>query len=372
MRSTTPIRWPAFGLEPGYFALRFVALAAAAGSAYAIATRYFSVTVGLLTCAWLCLVPWLARSLFTTQYDGVACVYLLAGIAFAVAPKQLRTAGQFAAGALFALAVNCNLAIVAVIAMFMPAWAYLQQAHGLARIARGGLVIAGGFVFTYLCLIVGMRIAYPQFGWFFESTTLKVAFALAGGTAANWFMPLDQIITNPAHSYLLIPAGFAAAAAILSSRILIKYSEGKILNRDQCSFVIASAMFLLGVIAIAFALHLFLKFAWLSLYYYCIYFLPASMLALISIAGVAHARVGADKFRILAIGNIALIGVIWMTDPRAPAIWTDLDLGKVGVFLCAVAVAVASANWFRSPDRVRLCDDRVSYNLAQHLSCSKS
>ena len=338
-----------FGLEPGYFALRFVAFAAAAGSAYAIATRYFSVTVGLLTCAWLCLVPWLAWSLLTTHYDGVACVYLLAGIAFAVAPKQLRTAGHFAAGAMFALAVNCNLLIAGVIAMFMPAWTYLQQAHGLARIVRDALVIAGGFVFTYLCLIVGMRVAYPQFGWFFESTTLKFAFALAGGIAANWFVPLDQIIKNPAHSYLLIPVGFAAAAAILSSRILLTYSEGKILNREQCNFVIASAMFLLGVIALALALHLFLKVAWLNLYYYCVYFLPASMLALISIAGVADARLGADKFRILAISNITLIGVIWLAEPRVPAIWTHLDLGNVGVFFCVAAALVASISWTRSP-----------------------
>jgi hypothetical protein len=297
---------------------------------------------------------------------------LLAGIAFAVAPKQLRTAGQFAAGALFALAVNCNLAIVAVIAMFMPAWAYLQQPHGLARIARGGLVIAGGFVFTYLCLIVGMRIAYPQFGWFFESMTFKAAFWNAGGGAAKFAVPLDQVIRNLANSYLLIPFGFAALGAILSSRILLKHSEEKILNREQHNFMIASAMFLLGVLAIALAVHLFLKFGWMVEYWYCIYFLPASILVLIGIAGVAEARLGTHKFRMLAIGNVALIGVIWLAEPRVPAIWTDLDLGKVGVFLCAVAVAVASANWFRSPDRVRLCDDRVSYNLAQHLSCSKS
>ena len=337
-----------FGLEPGYFALRFAALAAAAGSAYAIATRYFSVSVGLLTCAWLCLVPWLGRWLLTTHYDGVACVYLLVGVAFAVAPKQLRAAGQFAAGAMFALAVNCNLVIAGVVAMFMPAWAYLQQPHGLARIARDALVVAGGFVLTYLCLIVGMRIAYPQFGWFFETTTFKFAFVLASGTAANWFVPLDQIIKNPARSYLLIPAGFAAVAAILSSRILLTHAEEKILDRERHNFVIASAIFLLGVIALALGLHLFLKFAWLNLDYYCLYFLPASMLVLISISGVADARLGADKFRILAIGNVVLIGVIWLAEPRAPAIWAHLELGNVGAFFCVAAVLAAFASWTRS------------------------
>jgi hypothetical protein len=338
-----------FGLEPGYFALRYVALAAAAGSAYAIATRYFSVTVGLLTCAWLCLVPWLARSVLTTYVDGVACVYLLAGIAFVLAPKQLRTAGHFAAGATFALAVNCNLVIVAVIAVFMPAWAYLQQTQGFARIARDALVIAGGFVFAYLCLTIAMRIAYPQFGWFFESTTVKFAFAMAGGVAANWFVPLDQIIKNPAHSYLLMPAGFAAVVAILSSRILLTHAEKKILAREQRNFVVASAIFLLGVITLALGLHLFLKVAWLSLHYYCIYFLPACILALISVAGVAEARLGAEKFRILAIGNITLIAVIWLAEPRVPAIWTHLDLGNVGVFFCVAAILVTSISWTRSP-----------------------
>jgi hypothetical protein len=336
-----------FGLEPGYFALRFVALAAAAGSAYALATRYFSVTVGLLTCAWLCLVPWLGRSLLTTYFDGVACVYLLAGIALAVAPKQLRASGQFAAGVMFALAVNCNLALAGVIAMFMPAWAHLQQGHGLARIAREALVIAGGFVFTYLCLIVGMRVAYPQFGWFFESTTFRVAFELSGGTAANWFVPLGHIIKNPEYSYLLIPAGYAAVAAVLSSRSLLS-SEGKILDREQRNFVIASAMFLLGVIALVLGLHLFLRAGWLSFYYYFIYFLPASMLALIGSIGVAEARLGADKFRMVAFGNIALIGVIWLAEPRVPAIWTHLDLGIVGVSFCVTATLVAFASWSRA------------------------
>jgi hypothetical protein len=321
---------------------------AAAGSAYAIATRYFSVTVGLLTCAWLSLIPWLGRSLLTTYIDGVACVYLLGGIAFAVAPKQLRASGQFAAGAMFALAVNCNLAIAGVIAMFMPAWAYLQQAHGRARIARDTLVIAGGFVFTYLCLIVGMRIAYPQFGWFFESIAFKVGFELlGGGAAANWFMPLGQIITNPEYSYLLIPVGYATVAAVLSLRSLLT-SEGKILDREQRNFVIASAMFLIGVIALVLGLHLFLKAGWLSIYYYFIYFLPASMLALISSVGVAEARLGAGKFRIIAFGNIALIGVIWLAEPRVPAIWTHLDLGNLGVFFCVAAALVATASWSRA------------------------
>jgi hypothetical protein len=107
-------------------------------------------------------------------------------------------------------------------------------------------------------------------------------------------------------------------------------------------------MFLLGVIALVLGLHLFLKAGWLSVYYYFIYFLPASMLALISSVGVAEARLGADKFRMIAFGNIALIGVIWLAEPTVPAIWTHLDLGNVGVSFCVAAALVASASWSRA------------------------
>ena len=171
-----------FGAEGGYLALRFIALASAAAAVFAIGMRFYGFAPALLAAVWLTFTPWLPRSLSWTYPDGVAVVYLLVGTALLVVPTRRRLICHVAAGAAFALAVNCNLFLLAICGLLGPGWAFFYRREGILWLARAVLALAAGFFATYLAMALFMYIEFPSYGLFFELVSIRTAISLFRGT----------------------------------------------------------------------------------------------------------------------------------------------------------------------------------------------
>ena len=134
-----------FGLEGGYFAFRLLALASAVAAVFAIGIRFGGYATAILAAVWLSFAPWLPRSLLWTYPDGIAVVYMLVGIAFLIVPTKRRLVYHVAAGAAFALAINCNLILLAFCGLLGPGWAFFYRREGIVWLARGRLLSRGRF-----------------------------------------------------------------------------------------------------------------------------------------------------------------------------------------------------------------------------------
>ena len=321
------------GLEGGYFAFRFVALAAAAAAVFSIGRRFYGYAPAILAAVWLSFTPWLPRSLLWTYPDGIAVAYLLVGAAFLFVPTRRRLIYHGAAGAAFALAVNCNLFLLAICGLLGPGWAFFYRHGGVVWLARAILALAIGFFATYLVLSLILYVQFPVHGFFLEGASIREAIELLRGEEQSWYEPLSSIIWEDRNFTLLIPITFVLAAfSIVATRSTIVRTP-----RDFEVFVIS---YLASIVCFFLIFHFGFHAFWLSASYYTIYFLPASVLALVMLGGEAE-RCGGRIFGAAAVyGGIGLILLWWLALPIRP----QLEIGfYLWIIVAAVTVAAAMA-----------------------------
>lgn len=319
------------GLEGGYFAFRLLALASSVAAVFAIGMRFYGYATAVLAAVWLTFALWLPRSLLWTYPDGIAVVYMLIGIAFLVVPTDRRLTYHVAAGAAFALAINCNLILLAFCGLLGPGWAYFYRREGIAWLARAVFSLAVGFFAAYLAMALFLYIQYPGHGFFFEDVSIRMAFSLMGGEGQAWYKSLSSIVWQGKNFALLIPVTFMLAALSLVARPII--ARTPTIASDFEVFVVC---YLASIIGLSLILHFGFHDASLSLAHYISYFVPGSVLALIVLGGAIE-RHGQ---RILVLGGAGLILLGWLAHPFLP----HLNITESWYFwLVVAAVTVAAA-----------------------------
>jgi hypothetical protein len=301
-----------FGLEGGYFAFRFIALASAVAAVFAIGMRFYGFAPAILAAVWLSFTPWLPRSLLWTYPDGMAVVYLLVGVAFLLVPNSRRLTSHVVAGAAFMLAVNCNLTLLAIGALLAPSWVFFYRREGMAWLARAILAVAFGFFATYVALALILYVKFPAYGFSFEIATIREAISLLKGRGQTWYKPLPTIILQHKDFTLLIPITFALAALLVVARPSIIMGRIK-KHRD---FAVLAASYLASIVGFSLILHFGLHDGFLSAY--MVFLVPGCILALITLAGEAESRGGPIFGRVAVYGGVGLILIWWLAYPILP------------------------------------------------------
>ena len=292
-----------FGETTGLLLCRILVLSCSAYAAFCIAKRFFGWGTAIVAVSWLCLIPWLFRSIAWTHYDGFATAYLLIAMAFLLAPRNHRLIAHIAAGFFLALAVNCNLHVLMVAGLFAPSWLWLNRQVRITNLMLLALSIAVGFFAGYAVLQMLFSLAIGSFRVFIEAAALNSARSLLGGELANWFHPFDRLIAN-GNFIFLIPIFFTVASMILAA-LNRKGSTAE--NRD---FALASSFYCAAVLAGALVLHFFFKHTWFSVFYYDVYFVPACLLVVISLAGTTFASLPRTAW-LLASGVVTSLLALW-------------------------------------------------------------
>ena len=204
-----------FGLEGGYFALRFVALASAVAAVFSIGVRFYGYAPAILAGVWLSFTPWLPRSLLWTYPDGIGVVYLLVGVALLLVPSRRRLTYHALAGSAFALAVDCNLFLLLVCGLLGPGWVFFYRREGIAWLARALLALGAGFFGIFLALGFAL---YVRYGVLLELATMREAVAELGGHGVSGYEPLSSAFWERHNFVLLIPIAFVLAAFAVVAR----------------------------------------------------------------------------------------------------------------------------------------------------------
>ncbi|WP_371420916.1 hypothetical protein [Tardiphaga sp.] len=297
-----------FGQTAGPFLCRIALLTLAAFSALQIARRFFGLKAGIVIISWLCLIPWLLRSISWMYCDGFATVYTIIGLAFLLTPTQRRKSGHFAAGLTFSFAANCNLHLLVVIGAFVPSW-FLLNYHDLLRTKL--LLIASallGFLVGYAILQAAFSATIGSYSTFLEAASIGTANSLLGGAAAAWFKPMSQII-NEGLLIFLIPMIFAVTGAY----VLMIHARS--LRDSQRRFAGAAVLYVCVMLAATFIFHYIFKHGLVSLFFYEVYFLPSCVLVLIFVAGIASAQF--PRHIMLATGlTCSLLIALWLARDR--------------------------------------------------------
>lgn len=294
-----------FGETAGLFLCRLVVFTAAAYAAFQIAKRYFGWGPALLAVSWLCFIPWLLRSITWTHYDGFATVYLIVAFAFLIAPRRHLFAAHVAAGFFFALSVNCNLHLLMVGGLFAPSWYWLNRSRPLREIALLAIATVSGFILAYAILQLLFSLTIWNFHLFIEAATLRSAKELLGGELANWSHSFSELIANGNYIFL-VPIFFCCAALFTLT-----------LNRnttdiDAQDFSIAAFSYNVLLLTFVLILHFFFHHTWFSVFYYDIYFLPACLFVLISLAGAMFIRTSRTA-RVICYGACVPLVALWFT-----------------------------------------------------------
>ena len=210
------IVWSLFGPKDGYLVFAYLSLTAASAAVYAIGKRFYGYAGAFAGTCWLCLLPWLPRSIFWTYVDGTATIYLLIAISLLIVPSRRRLLCYVFAGAVFALAVNCNFLLLPVGLTFAPGWLYLNRTQGIRWVCLGSLTIISGFCAAYLGLGVLMHVASDgRLPFFFDIKAVQTSMSLLGGDAATWSVPISALLSNANHYYLLVPPIILAIAVVV-------------------------------------------------------------------------------------------------------------------------------------------------------------
>jgi hypothetical protein len=334
------------GLEGGYFALRFLALASAVTAVFSIGTRFYGFVSAILAAVWLSFTPWLPRSLLWTNYDGMAVVYLLVGMALLLVPVHRRLISHVAAGVSFALAVNCNLTVLAVCVLLGPGWVFFYRREGVAWLGRALLALAVGFFGTYLALALILYVQFPQYGFFFDRVTIRIAWSLLGGQTQAWFHPLSTIIWQDHTFTLLIPIIFALAVLLVG----VRRSSTARTTTERTDFAVFAVYYTASIVCLALGFHFGFHDGWLSTPLYTIYFLPGCVLALIALGGEARQRGGRIFGAAALCGGAGLTLLWWLARDHLPVFktgsnfyfWLVVGAATVGAALALRRVAVAS------------------------------
>lgn len=149
-----------FGVEGGYFVMRYLLALAAAVAVYLPLRRLSGRAAGWLGVGLLLWCPMFLRALMTTYSDTTglpATMVLFAALLLSVGPLRRRSAWMVVAGLAYGVAIHSN-PILAVVAgtMLLP-WAVVEIPRRRSRILLDGLVVLAGVVAVTLVGVIYYR-----------------------------------------------------------------------------------------------------------------------------------------------------------------------------------------------------------------------
>lgn len=321
--------------ETGYFTFRIIALSSAAAAVFMIGTRFFGYGPAIFAVVWLIFTPWLPRSLLWTHYDGAAIVYVLVGTACVLVPTKRRLLWHAAAGVAFALAVNCNLMLLAVCGLLGPAWTVFYWREGIAWLTRAVLALAAGFFGAYLAIALALYLKFPGYGFFFESAAIREAIFVLGGAQTIWYEPLSVIIWQNHDFKLLIPITLLSIGLMAVAERVIATG----IKTGACNFEGFAFIYLLSICCLFLVFHFEFHAFWLGIPEYAIYLLPGCTLGIIVLGGEVARRGGPVIGTGMLFGGAALILLVWLARPALPR----LEIASNFVFWVAVAGTTVAA-----------------------------
>jgi hypothetical protein len=323
-----------FGLEPGLMLARHVILGVALLAAFALGARWAGVGGGVLVAASVAFVPWLPRELMWTFYDGFAVTYLLTGTALLFVPvgRRARAAAEVAAGLLFAMAINANLALAAIVGITGLSWWMLRREEGIPRLASATARLLAGWAAGSAVIALTLRGLYPDGVAFPELVALRVGLDVLA--TAQYFTPLRALGWRLAH---LAPV----VAVMLGLGTLLLDRRGAA-DRELRPLVQAAALQVGGVAALALVLHFVTQDTWFGAPYYTIYHLPGAVLGLAAVLAAVTRRSGAPlRGPIVAVAVVTLAG--WYSVLPLPEAWVIpvATVGLVAVLAAPIAIATS-------------------------------
>jgi hypothetical protein len=326
-----------FGDSAGYVLLRFVALAAALGSLWSIARRYYGTRVAAFCLVLFALHPVLVRSLLWDHIDGFAITYLLVGAACLIGirpnPGPLLCA---AAGACLALATNCHPLTFAVGAIALPSWLVLQPSDiSIRQRVLSVAIVGAGFLSVTVLLALVLHFELPTGTPFYDSTSVGTALQLLRGGAAPWFNPWS-VLSLAYRFFALTPL----ALAVMLAGVCLT-SGGKD-NLAQPSLCIAALVYAAGMYAFFVTLHLVFKFGVFSWFFVQTYLFPATAFCVICAVGEGARRAGARAGTLL-VGAGAVSVVAWLLLRSAIGLVAVVPFSIIGA-IAALAMIVVFAS----------------------------
>lgn len=298
------------GEDAGYHVFRYVLLVAGTATVFGVSKKFFSVSVSVFWAVFFAFNPWILLSLLSDHYDGVAAIYLLAGVGLLVIEDRSSSAKSFFAGMMFALATNTNTFTFAIAGAFGLPWLITQWGLPYRRIVAKTAWIVGGFVGAYVVMGSAMALFYPAFGFFFEKPAISMARWLLEGGGARWYHGFEIIFSRGLYQ-AIFPFAF------LSGAIALGVAAGGRLQHKRLFG--ASTVYLLIVIIIYFILHIVFKSGIWGLHYYLIYFVPAVFLSMIVIIGELHVK-GGETQKTVIFSCLAVHLIFWIAGQHIPGL----------------------------------------------------
>ncbi len=264
-----------FGSEQGYLVYRYLLLCGALGAAWGFAKRTLPACGALFFVVFVAFHPWLLRSLFWDHYDSTAVVYLLGITALLGGSVLSDHAKVFLAGGLYALAVNCNLFLLAAGGVPLASFFLVSfDRRHCGKWARSVLIALAGFSTSYLILCLVRYAEFPSQQFFFDRLAISFGTSLVGGAGETWHADVIGLVAS-GWLHLLLPAVvWSAGMGFLVSRKGVAKSVTKYATLN-----------LTLVMAVYIWLDFGAKVAVISLPYYFIYLFPATIIAAAAIAG---------------------------------------------------------------------------------------
>jgi hypothetical protein len=325
------------GDEWGYLAIRYVVLTAGTAAIYRIARRFYSTNVAVIVAIFFLFSPWTVRSVAWDHYDGFASIYILIALYFLLSPKRYVFLASAFAGCAFALAVNCNMFLLAIGGLFFPSWLILQKERGWGPVLVSLTWILVGFTATETMLGVVSWFYFPQFGLFIESAALTEAMAMLHGQASNWYVPLWPYLSSGYYHPLVV--GFVELMILLY--IFACYFRGIQIRRKTLTTAAATY---LGLLIIFFLiLHFVLRGPFLTLIYYQSYFIPAFYLVITVLIGETLMRSPQTIQRAIILGVVAIHIGLWIAVRFDLPVASHLPFVVFLGFALAIIAAVTSS-----------------------------
>jgi hypothetical protein len=313
-----------------YYIHKIVFFSIAIGAVFVIALRMMAPGLALLMAAWAAFSPQFARPFLWDHYEGSGLAYHLAATAcimVTIGGDKLRDfllCGL--AGILLALSINTNPTLAVMGGGVMLAAIFLEW-PSFKQIGYKILSAAAGFFAMYAIMIAYMAVAYPVFGLFFEMVTFGMTKWGVGGGAANWYIPMAKVLATPAGLFTLSPF------VVLATLIVTVLRERHWRSPDR---IMVASLIYLGLVCIFFLwAHFVVKSVLLHMFYYNIYMVPATILAMTAI--VSNASKGDSHIVFPVAASVGLlIGARFFGDEVTPFL-ASLDMR----FAIAAFVAVA-------------------------------
>lgn len=342
-----------FGSKLGYGIFRYILLTALLASIFKIARRYSSMSISLLAVFLMAFNPWLLRSLYYDFYDGATIVYLTISLHFLIAHYQSKTIPYILSGVFFAMAVNCNLFLIAIGGLFFPSflilsWTQTQSnqqspastisfsSYPYKIMAKKTGLILFGFLWCLLFLSLMVYSEFPQFNLFLESAAINMMNIAKQGKLDEYWLSFKEIFYNSGHGLtLFFPICILLIGMIFYCRSLLNQT-GK--RSEILYFGLATLLYLSLTNLLFFIMHLN-KMSPLSLFHYISFMIPATSLVIIWLLGESTSPLSPKQRTILCIGTGLLYCIFaWLAQSSiTQALGTEM-LAKI-----CLAVAIVSA-----------------------------